>query len=102
MLRSGLAVRIVVEPAAFDETQEMGLPVEAQPGIEVLGVVGLQSDVLAGHRLLQTTNHRGSDAAPAHGRVRPHIKEVGVANAVGQHSGHTHQSGVPPDERHVR
>ncbi len=50
--RSGLAIRIVVEPAAGDETQEMGLPVEAQPGIEVLGVVGLQSDVLAGHRLL--------------------------------------------------
>ena len=93
-----LPIRGVVEPAAHHETQEVWLPLEAQRGIKLFGVVGLKSNVLARHGLQEMTDHRGRDATPANSGLSPDIQEIRVANAVGKHTGYADQPAVQPSE----
>jgi hypothetical protein len=62
-----LPICSIVEPAADDQTHELRLQMEAQSGVEVLGVVRLESDVLAGHGAHEVSDHCCRDATPADG-----------------------------------
>jgi hypothetical protein len=62
-----LPICSIVEPAADDQTHELRLQMEAQSGVKVLGVVRLESDVLAGHGAHEVSDHCCRDATPADG-----------------------------------
>ena len=52
------AVGVVVEPGPDDERPELGLHAEAEGCVEPLGIVGLESHVLARHRIEEQAHQR--------------------------------------------
>jgi hypothetical protein len=61
---------------------QAGLVRVSEGGVEGLGVVGLQADVLAGYLVHQLPDHGRADALPAVGRQGPDVEQVGVAAVV--------------------
>src|SRR4051794_41067752 len=73
-------VRLVLEPRAGHGGPELRLWAEAERGVELLRVVGLQPDVLARHLLSEPLHHRRGDPLPAVRRRRPDVEQVRVGH----------------------
>ena len=86
---AGLAIRLVVEPPTGDDGHELRLRLEAKGPVEVDGVVGLQTDVLAGYQRHQVADQGRSPPRAVGIRIgSTHVQEVGVADAIGEEPGH--------------
>ena len=96
-----VAVGGVVEPGADHDRPELGLRLEAERRIEVLAIVGLQADVLAGHLFKQVPDHCRGDSSPSVRRGGPDVKQVRVANPVREQPRHSDDPVAVASERNM-
>src|SRR5262249_2360574 len=73
-----------LQPAADHSLHPASTGGEAASRVELVLIVGEQVHVLTDERFAQQLEHLAADAATAIRRMRPHVDDVGVADAVRQ------------------